>query len=345
MIKVGVIGIGQMAKIRIEAIKNIEGVELIKVSDTMISKNNSKLFQGISFVEDFKDIINDKSIDVVFIATPNKFNKDLVIECLKQDKHVFCEKPPAFCAEDVKSIIKIENLTQKKLMYGFNHRHHASTKKIKKIIDGGKYGRILWMRDRYGKSADANFLSNWRVNPELSGGGILIDQGIHMLDLFLYFGSEFNEVLSMNSSLYWNIDGIEDNVFAIMRNQDGLVASLHSTMTQWRHLFSLEIFLEKGYLTLNGLKTSSNSYGKENLVIAKNRTSAPAATWEDEDSYIFDTDTSFEDEVKLFFDAISKDKEISNGNSNDALKVMKIVDEIYKNNTQESTIRHRDLIQ
>ena len=156
------------------------------------------------------------------------------------------------------------------------------------MIDSGKFGNILWMRGRYGKSVPANFYNDWRSQKKLSGGGIFLDQGIHMLDLFMHFVGKFNEVKSMISNLYWDGD-IEDNVFALFKNEKGQVASLHSTMTQWRHTFSLEIFLEKGYIVLNGLKTSSNSYGEEKLTLALNRTEAPSATWTDEDQYIFKT--------------------------------------------------------
>ena len=107
---------------------------------------------------------------------------------------------------------------------------------------------------------DQNFLKDWRSNKSKSGGGILLDQGIHMLDLFLYLGGNFDQVKSFVSNLFWDIPGIEDNVFAIFKNSvNGICASLHSTMTQWRYLFSLELFLEKGSLILNGLKTATNS--------------------------------------------------------------------------------------
>ena len=117
-----------------------------------------------------------------------------------------------------------------------------------------------------------DYFNTWRANRELAGGGILIDQGIHMLDLFLYLGEGFDEVHAFVSSLYWKLPGIEDNVFAILRNsKTGQAASLHSTMTQWRHLFSFEVFMERGYMVLNGLKTPSGTYGAEKLSVAKNR--------------------------------------------------------------------------
>ena len=150
--------------------------------------------------------------------------------------------------------------------------------KMKQIVTDGALGRILWMRGRYGKAVDENYTDTWRADPALAGGGILIDQGIHMLDLFLHLAGDFDEVQAMVSHLYWNLPGIEDNVFAQFRNSTtGCVASLHSTMIQWRHLFALEVFMERGYMVLNGLKTGSGSYGAEQRVVARNRAVAPAA--------------------------------------------------------------------
>jgi 1,5-anhydro-D-fructose reductase (1,5-anhydro-D-mannitol-forming) len=327
MINIGIIGFGKMGKIRAEAIQANGRGKIKSVFDADASQD----FQGFKTAASAEDIIGDPGIDVVFVCTPNFLNKTLTIAALNQGKHVFCEKPPAFSASDVTEIREVEKISGKKLMYGFNHRHHSSIQRMKTLIDSGEFGNILWMRGRYGKSVDKNFFEHWRAKKELAGGGILLDQGIHMLDLFLYLAGDFHEVQAMVSNLYWKLD-IEDNVFAIFRNnQNGIVAQLHSTMTQWRHLFSLEIFLERGYLVLNGLKTSSGTYGEEVLSIAKNRTTSPAATWEDEERITFHTDPSWRSEIDYFFNAILNNTDIKVGNSNDALKVMKIIDKIYAN--------------
>ena len=316
-----------MGKIRAEAIRTDGRGRVAAVFDI----NGDQPFRDYPRLESAEAIIHYPGIDAVFICTPNYLNKPLTIAALQAGKHVFCEKPPAFNASEVLEIREAEQAAQKKLMYGFNHRHHSSIKHIKTLVDSGEYGNILWMRGRYGKSVDNNFFENWRAKRELAGGGILLDQGIHMLDLFLYLAEDFHEVQAMVSNLYWKLD-VEDNVFAIFRNnQKGIVAQLHSTMTQWRHLFSLEVFLEKGYLVLNGLKTSSGTYGDEILSIAKNRTTAPAATWEDEERITYHTDMSWRSEIELFFNAILNDAPIEIGNSSDALKLMKIIDKIYEN--------------
>ena len=323
MYKVGIIGYGKMGQIRHQVISAFEDVQVQSIYDP------EKVDTEIEKAQSSDQIIENPEIDAVFTCTPNYLNKPLTIQSLKAGKHVFCEKPPGFTAKDIEEIRAVEKESGKVLMYGFNHRHHASIKYMKKLVDDKEFGKILWMRGRYGKSVDETFYDNWRAKKELAGGGILIDQGIHMLDLFLHLGGNFDNVHASVSNLYWNLS-VEDNVFATLENtKTGLAASLHSTMTQWRHLVSLEVFLEKGYLVLNGLKTSSNAYGEEILTIAKNRSTAPAATWKDEKNITYHTDESWESELTEFFSAIKSKREVKLGNSSDALKLMKIVDKIY----------------
>ena len=319
-------GYGKMGQVRHDAIKRTDSGEVVSMfgygSDPAIPEMTA---------ESPEAMFADPNIDAVYICTINSLNKDLTIKALQAGKHVFCEKPPAFNADDVIEIRTVEKQSGKVLMYGFNHRHHGAAVKMKRVIDEGDLGNVLWMRGRYGKSVDEGYKDTWRAKPELAGGGILLDQGIHMLDLFLYLGGDFDEIQAMVSHLYWQLPGIEDNVFLQMRNSDtGLCASLHSTMIQWRHLFALEIFMERGYMVLNGLKTGSGTYGAEQLVIARNRSKAPAATFEQESSETYDKDESWDREARAFADWVSSGKKpLGAGDSEGALKVMKIVDQVY----------------
>ena len=322
--KVGIIGFGRMGQIRLEVIRKLDIFEVVSIYDPYSTKKNRL------FVNSLDDLIDNKNIEIIFICTPNYLNKKLTIESLKKEKHVFCEKPPGLNAKDIENVIIAENKYKKTLMYGFNHRHHDSIQKIKQIVDKKEFGRILWMRGRYGKSVETDFYKNWRSKKEYSGGGILIDQGIHMLDIFLYLAGDFDKIQATVSNLYWDLD-IEDNVFAVLQNsKNKIAASLHSTMTQWRNLFSLEVFFEKGYVVLNGLNTSSKSYGEEVLNIAKNRSLAPAAIWEEEENIHFKIDNSWEKEIIEFHKSIIKNTKPIIGNSFEALQLMKVIDEIYK---------------
>jgi len=321
----GIIGYGKMGQIRHETINQLGIGKVIAISEPHIEKD-------VGNIPNFSidEVINHPEIEAIFICTPNFLNKKLTIRSMLAGKHVFCEKPPCFTGKDMLEIKKVESEAGVKLMYGFNHRHHDSIIKMKEIIDNGDLGNILWMRGRYGKSVSSDFYSDWRAKKELAGGGILLDQGIHMLDLLLYFGGEYDEIKADVSNLYWNLD-IEDNVFAILKNtKSKVVASLHSTMTQWRHLFSLEVFLEKGHMVLNGLITSSMSYGDEVLSIARNKLEAPSVVFNDEMVTRYETNNSWKYEVEHFIEAINEDTPISIGCSEDASLIMNTIDKIYK---------------
>lgn len=325
MIGIGIIGFGKMGRIRAKAI-TANGNSAIRA---VYDPNPQNECPKYSFARHPDEIFADPQVEAVFVCTPNHLNRPFTLQALAAGKHVFCEKPPAFTAAEVDEVAVAAARAGRKVMYGFNHRHHASIKHMKSMIERGEYGRVLWMRGRYGKSVDKNFYNDWRSRKEWAGGGIFLDQGIHMLDLFLYLGGEFDEVKAYVSNLFWKLD-IEDNVFAMFRNsRSGMVASLHSTMTQWRHLFSLEVFMEKGYMVLNGLKTSSNTYGDEVLSVARNRSSAPASTWEDEERITYQTEGFWRSEIDHFMDAIRDDKPIATGNLDDARKLMRLVDRVY----------------
>jgi 1,5-anhydro-D-fructose reductase (1,5-anhydro-D-mannitol-forming) len=326
LINVGIIGFGKMGQIRFQALRASAGAEVTTIFDEVARDR----IDGITYVDCVEELINDASLSAVVICTPNCHNKPLTLACLEAGKHVFCEKPPAFTAEDVREIRSAELRSGKCLMYGFNHRHHESIRKMKQIVDGGDMGRILWMRGRYGKEVQESFRNDWRADPVKSGGGIMLDQGIHMLDLMLYLAGGFDEVQAMVSDLFWKIKGIEDNVFVNLRSSHtGVCASLHSTMTQWRYIFSLEVFLEGGALVLNGLKTSSGVYGDEDLAIKRHEGGNDQATFQSEEHIVYHDDTSWNAEMGHFLECIRTGESVALGNSADALAVMTVMDKVY----------------
>jgi len=325
MINCAIIGYGKMGRIRAKALEESGRASIVGVYDTQtINDCPYRIYPSEEAA------LEDPKVEAVFVATPNYRTVPLCKAALAAGKHVFSEKPPATNTAGVKEVRAVEACSGKTLMYGFNHRHHQSIQMMKAIIDSGDLGRILWMRGRYGKEVDNSFFQDWRAKKELAGGGIMLDQGIHMLDLFLYLGGGFDEVQAMVSNLYWKIDGIEDNVFANFRSsKTGICASLHSTMTQWRYLFSLEVFLESGALILNGLKTSSGAYGDENLAIKRNQVRLGRGTFDEEEQIQFPTDHSSESEIKQFLDCIERQMPVDFGNSADAEELMHLIDRIY----------------
>ena len=324
-LRIGFLGLGKMGKMRYQTLNKMKHCTVKTVYEFNDNITTPETLKRINSVE---ELLASNDIDAVVISVPNYLIKPFVIASLEAGKHVFCEKPPGINLPEVLSMKEAMDKSGCKLMFGFNHRHHQSIIKAKDVVDSGRFGEILWMRGRYGKSVPEDFFKDWRSQKKLAGGGIFLDQGIHMLDLFMYLVGKFDEIKSFVSNLYWQGD-VEDNVFALFKNNKGQVASLHSTMTQWRHLFSLEIFLEHGYIAINGLKTSSNSYGEEKLTIAMNRTVAPAATWTDEEEHTFSTDDSWERELSIFRDAILEDRQIDTCGVEDAIQLMTMVDKVY----------------
>ena len=319
---IGIIGYGYMGEIRHNVLK------MDKTRRVKSIYHTEELTGDFTWLDNWEYIIDDPEIDSIFIGVPNYLTSKIVVKGLKAGKNVFAEKPPGISVEEVKLMIAAEKETGKVLKFGFNHRYHPAIIKAKKLVDSGDLGKILWMRGRYGKSVEPDFDKSWRARKKFAGRGILMDQGIHMLDLFQYFCDDFNEAKAFSSNLYWQGD-VEDNVFAILRNPKGQVASLHSTMTQWRYLFSLEVFLNHGYFVVNGLLSKSGRYGQETLVYALNRTPAPMAAHSETISITFNTDESWKMEMDEFFNAIESGTKISIGNSNDALKLMKLIELIY----------------
>jgi predicted dehydrogenase len=212
------------------------------------------------------------------------------------------------------------------LKYGFNHRYHDSVREALRIIKSGELGEIVNMRGVYGKSKIIPFSGGWRAERKYAGGGILLDQGIHMVDLMRLFCGEFKDVKSYVTNSYWNHD-VEDNAYALMRDGKGRIAMLHSSATQWQHCFQLEIILTGGFLQLNGILSGSKSYGQEKLIIGRRDESDVGTLREEVVNYL--EDNSWRDEVNEFADAVCNGKKIETGNSDDALSTMRLVYQIY----------------
>jgi predicted dehydrogenase len=203
----------------------------------------------------------------------------------------------------------------------------------KKLIESGKMGKLLWLRGVYGKAGSIDYHKNWRNYKEYSGGGILIDQGIHMLDLMRYFsGQDFTHINSFVTTSYWDIES-EDNAFAIMQSDDKVTAMLHSSATQWRHKFLLEMCFEEGYVNLDGILSGTRSYAPEKLVVGRREFEdiTFAMGKPQENTTWFENDDSWELEVAEFIDAIQGKAPVSNGTSKDAYETLRLVERIYEN--------------
>jgi len=327
-LNVGIIGYGKVGKIRHECIKNHPHLELIGICDvdTKVCQN-----MGVTYYPHYEDLLR-ASPDIVFVCTFNCYIPKITSDAISRGIHVFTEKPPGKVLEDVKNIENAVKRNQNiKVKFGFNHRYHEGIIEAKAIVDKGRLGKIMWMRGVYGKAGGPGYDKNWRNIRNLSGGGILIDQGIHMLDLFRYFCGEFDEVKSFIGRSYWPVE-VEDNVFALLRNSEtGQTAMIHSSATQWQHKFLLEIYMERGYLEIDGILSSTRTYGRETLKIARcvyDENGYPLPNPQEIMTY-YNNDNSWNTEINDFVECIKENKPVTNGNIEDAIKIMELVQRIY----------------
>lgn len=330
MIKAAIIGYGYMGEIRRRVLEQRDDVKLV-----MVCENNPNKLKGslpFAVTQEPKDVL-ESDADLVFVCTPNNIIPELTVECLKRGKHVFAEKPPGRSLADIEMMRAQEAKSPGlKLMFGFNHRYHPGIQRAKNLIESGKFGRLLWVRGVYGKSGGKNYMSSWRNDPSISGGGILLDQGIHMLDLFNYFCGDFEDVKAFCGKSYWDTP-VEDNAFVILKNSKGQHGMLHSSATLWKHKFQIEIGLENGYLIVEGLLSKTGSYGRETLKVGRRQfeDEADAVGNPSEEITYFDRDLSWEIETSKIIECIKSDTPVPESNSKDAWSVMRIVDRAYKN--------------
>jgi predicted dehydrogenase len=332
-IDVGIIGLGSMGMIRKAIAEKHPALNLVALSDA--HRPNIPRTETYRYFEDYRELL-DSGIDAVFVAPQNKYRPRVVIDALNRGKHVFCEIPPGRSLSDMQDIIAAEKKNKGLVLrFGFNHRFHGAVLKAKEMIDTGAYGKILWMRGVHGKSGGKDFESIWRSNREWAGGGILLDQGIYMIDLFRFFAGNFTEVKSLVSTSFWNIS-LEDNAFALFRNRRNQIAVVHASSTHWKHAYALEICLEDGYLIVQGYLSPTGRYGPvEKLIVVQRQFENESCAVENpkESVIYFDTDTSWEREIDDFADCIGNGTKGQSGTSLDALQAMNLIDRVYRNDT------------
>ena len=322
-----IFGFGYMGQIRFREISKINDLDVVGVYDV-----NKKLLKNHIpnnlIIDKYKKIF-ELNFDLAFICTPNNISPNIIVDCLKNNINVFCEKPPARSLSEMKMIKKY--VKNNKIMFGFNHRFHPAVLKAKQIIDSKKIGEVITLRGVYGKSGGIDFNRSWRNSKKISGGGILLDQGIHIIDLFRYLCGNFNKVKCFTSNNFWKFD-VEDNAFLILKNNKNQLAQLHSSSTLWRHTFRIDITLEKGYILIEGLLSKTGSYGQEKITFANRQfENISKAIGNPSESVIYyDKDSSWKLEIKKFLDFVKKNKKVSINNFDDAYEAMKIVEIAYK---------------
>ena len=314
-LKVGIAGFGVVGKRRRDCVGRHPQLRVVAVCDRTFDGEGT-LSDGIRHYRDYDRLLTE-DLDALIVCLTNDIAPETTIAGLESGLHVFCEKPPGRSVEDIVRVIAQERRCPGlKLMYGFNHRFHESVQDALTILRSGELGRVINMRGMYGKAKLITFNQpDWRAKREIAGGGVLLDQGIHMVDLMRLFGGEYDEVHSFISNGHWGYD-VEDNAYALMRTADGVVAMLNSSATQWRHRFHLDINLERGSLVLGGILSGTKSYGAETLTVVR---ADPDNDQGDPREQVtrYNHDPSWDAEITAFTNSIMKNQSVQSGSSED----------------------------
>ena len=325
-----IVGCGLVGQKRAAAISRL-GYKTVLVID--ISRDRAvKLSRSLDarWGTDFRAIIEAADVDAVVVATPHSELSTIATACLNAGKHVLVEKPGGRNIAEVSAVNGAAAATGRVAKVGYNLRFHPAVLKAREIVDRGELGELIFIRGRYGHGGRPGYEKEWRFQRSISGGGSLIDQGSHLIDLARWFLGEFTEFDAVLRTFFWKTE-VEDNAFLTLSTSAGQIAWLHSSCTEWKNLFSFEIYGRDGKLEINGLGGPYNglggSYGVESLTFYRMLPGMgpPETTrWE----YPF-ADRSWETEIAEFIAAIHEGRRPI-GDVAEAVDNMAVIGRIYQ---------------
>ena len=319
---VGIVGCGLIGQKRAKSLG--AGGRLVACADIDVGRaeNLAKGSEAKVF-RDWRELVWLPQVDIVVVSTLHDSLAAITLAAVEAGKHVLVEKPAARTAAELEPVMAAAKKHGVKVHVGFNHRYHRALRKAKQIVEAGELGELMFIRARYGHGARLGYDKEWRANPALSGGGELIDQGPHLIDLSRWFLGDFTEVQGFAHTYYWDMP-VDDNGFMMLKTPKKQVAFLHASCTEWKNLFSMEIYCRVGKLDISGL---GGSYGVERLTYYKMlpEMGPPETTsWE----YPMGDD-SWAVEIAEFYDDIRLNRAPAVG-LGDAYAALKIVEKIYK---------------
>ena len=256
-----IIGCGLIGKKRLAALP--AGSKLVVACDTNLARAEElvKLAKTSRAVADFRQAVADPQVDSVIVATINAALSEVSAAAIRAGKHVIVEKPAGISVKQIDELISLAKKYGVRVRVGFNHRYHPAFIKARDIFESGVMGELMFIRARYGHGGRVGYDKEWRADPKLSGGGELIDQGIHLIDLAGWFLGPFTKAEGQATTYFWNMP-VDDNAFLNLRTAGGQTAWLHVSCTEWKNLFSFEIYGRNTKLHIEGL---GGSYGVEKL--------------------------------------------------------------------------------
>jgi predicted dehydrogenase len=321
--RVGIIGCGligtRRARVACES-GDVVAVVADVVADRAVATAEAT---GSNWTSSWSEVVSRDDLDVIVVSTSNDQLAEASIAALEAGKHVLCEKPLGRNAGEAAAIVAAARSAGKLLKVGFNHRHHPAIAAGHELVDRRAIGNVFAIRALYGHGGRAGYEREWRTDPARSGGGELLDQGVHIVDLARWFIGEITQAQGFIGTYHWPIEPVEDNAFALLRSSGGGIVSFHTSWTQWKNAFRFEVLGTGGYIRIDGL---GGSYGTEQLTVAmRNEDSSPPM----EETTSFDgPDQSWHSEWHEFSAAIAQNRQPL-GNGNDGLAAARILDAIY----------------
>jgi len=317
---VAIIGCGLIGPKRARA---LPGARLIACADLIDARAQQLATAYDAVVCDWREAVRRDDVQIVIVATTNDALAAVAYEAIEAGKHVLIEKPAMRYVAEIDPLIEAAERRRVQVRVGFNHRYHPALLKARELIDSGACGDLMFIRARYGHGGRVGYDKEWRANPAISGGGELIDQGVHLIDLSRWFLGDFPKVEGHAATYFWDMP-VDDNAFLLLRNADDKTAFLHVSCTEWKNLFSFEIYGRTGKLQIDGL---GGSYGVERLTFYR---MLPEMGPPDTTAWEYPRgDQSWELEFRDFLDDIAQSR-TPNPGLRDARAALDIVRRIYE---------------
>jgi len=318
---IGIIGCGRIGEKRAGALGSGRLLACSDMdenrADALASRTGARKFTH------WEELLALPDLEAVIVATTHDSLAAITLAAVEAGKHVLVEKPAARSAAEIGPLMEAAARRGVKVRVGYNHRCHRAFRKGYELYKSDELGELMFVRARYGHGGRPGYEKEWRAIPGISGGGELIDQGSHLIDLSRWFLGDFTDVQGVAETCFWNMP-VDDNAFMLLKTADRRVAFLHASCTEWKNTFSMEIYGRKGKLEISGL---GGSYGVERLTHYRMLPEmGPPETmiWEfpmEDDSWGY--------ELAEFYDDIRLDREPVPG-LKDAWETLKIISRIYE---------------
>jgi predicted dehydrogenase len=320
---VAIVGCGLIGQKRARALGDLGILTAAADANPARARQLAEQYPGCVALENWEACVHRTDVDLVIVSTTNDALAPISLEAVQQGKHVLVEKPAARCAGELKPVVEAARKAGVSVKVGFNHRFHPAFRKARSLCQTGELGPLLYVRARYGHGGRVGYDREWRADPAVSGGGELLDQGVHLIDLSRWFLGDFADVQGHVGTYFWKMP-VEDNGFLALRTAGGQLAWLHASCTEWKNLFCFEIFGRDGKLQIDGL---GGSYGVERLSFYRMlpQMGPPETTiWE-----FPGEDLSWREEFVHFCECITTGRR-PEGTLEDALATLEVVEQVYR---------------